>query len=258
MGRERPGGESRGLWRRRAAALLALSAAAALAGCAPSHVATTQAYAGPQLPRPDRVLVYDFAVAPDQVTLDRGVGARLLRAFQGTPQADQQRAAGAKVAEAVAQKLVAEIEKLGLPAERAGGAAGSAEVSRLLIQGDILSIDEGNRTRRVMIGLGAGASEVEAETQVLYAAPGGPARLVQSYTAEAESSRKPGMAETMGAGAAADRLATSAAVGGVVNTASETYGSDVEAVAARMAQQIAKNLATFFVSQGWIAPARAQ
>src|SRR5438034_10206603 len=49
-----------------------------LAGCAPTNVDTVQQYSGKSpLPRPDRVLVYDFAVSANDVKLNSAIGARL-------------------------------------------------------------------------------------------------------------------------------------------------------------------------------------
>ena len=56
---------------------------AAAASCAPARVQTVEGYAGPTLPRPDRVLVYDFTVAPEQVRLDQGIGPRVARTAAG-------------------------------------------------------------------------------------------------------------------------------------------------------------------------------
>jgi hypothetical protein len=51
-------------------------AALLLASCGPTKVQTTEEYAG-KLPRPDRILVYDFAVSPDEVKHDTGLSTIL-------------------------------------------------------------------------------------------------------------------------------------------------------------------------------------
>src|SRR5260221_14713252 len=48
----------------------------AATACAPAAVEPLQSYQGPLLPRPEIVLVADFAAGPEAVTLDRGLGAR--------------------------------------------------------------------------------------------------------------------------------------------------------------------------------------
>ena len=54
---------------------------------------------------------------------------------------------------------------MGLQAER-GSAVPAGVQNALLIKGQLVSIDEGNRTERVIIGLGAGRSDVRAQVQV--------------------------------------------------------------------------------------------
>ena len=43
----------------------------------------------------------------------------------------------------------------------------------MLIKGQLISIDEGNRTERVIVGLGAGRSDVRAQVQVYEVTPAG-------------------------------------------------------------------------------------
>ena len=72
--------------------LAVLFALALAAGCAPTNV-QQQSTTYTQLPRPDVVLVYDFAVSPDEVKLDTGLSAELMQkyaAYKGTPPTAQE------------------------------------------------------------------------------------------------------------------------------------------------------------------------
>lgn len=201
-----------------------------------------------RLAKPERILVHDFAVAAEDVALDRAVGAQLLQRLQGTSQSEEQLKVGRAAAQALSVELVKAIQKLGLATERAAGAPPTGNV--VVIEGQFISIDEGNRLRRVVVGLGVGATEVKTQVQVYAATPTG-RRLVQEFETAAQSSRKPGMAETMGAGAAI-RGAQAVAVGAGVGVVSE-YGETVEADARRTAQAVADKLKPFFINEGWIA-----
>ena len=86
-------------------------------------------------------------------------------------------------------QLVQEIRKLGLPVESAA-TAGPVARPTLDIEGQFLTIDEGNRTRRLVIGFGAGASHVRVAVQVFETAEG-QHRLVEDFYASAASSRTP-------------------------------------------------------------------
>ena len=113
----------------------------------------------------------------------------------------------------------------------------------LAVQGDFLLIDDGNRARRMAIGLGAGASKVEAHVECYLKQPAENVLLTE-FKAISQSSRKPGAAETMGAGAAPE---AAAAVSGATELKQGAEGD-----AGRMAKAIAKEVTKTLKSQGWI------
>jgi hypothetical protein len=212
----------------------------AVAGCARGHVTATQTAATGPLPSPSRVMVTDFAVQPENVSLDQGVAARLTRATdpQATPQT---------------QTLVQRLVSYGLPATRLPtGVVPPNGV--LLVQGQIVSIDQGNRTRRTLIGLGAGKSQISANAQLYYITTPAQPQFLVSFTGEADSGRAPGAAETMGAGAAADRLATSAALTAGTHAAGEMRHTSDQANADKLAEALARQIGGYAVNQGWIPP----
>ena len=222
-------------------------------GCASTQVTSTTEYDDGRLPKPERILVYRFATAPDEVRLDHSVTAAAAWQLHGTTEAGERDAVAGAVANALAEELVKKIQALGLPAELAEGSPTLDGRPTLVIDGQLLSIDEGSRTARVVIGLGAGRSDVRTAVQVHEIVFAG-RRLVDQFEIDAKSGSMPGMAETMGAGAAAGHLAASAAVSVAKSVASEKFGDDVEADARRTATEISKVLATFFAREGWIPP----
>jgi Domain of unknown function (DUF4410) len=228
----------------------ALAGLALLAACTStqSQVET----AGEMLPPPQVVIVDRFAVAADEVKLDEGLSTEVeeaIRADRGTPRTDQEQQAGRQVADAIADKLVVEIRDLGLSAER-GSAVPAGMQDAVLIKGQLISIDEGNRTERVVVGLGAGRSDVRAHAQVYEVTPSG-RQLIDQIEVDAKSGLTPGMAETMGAGGLAGHLLVSTVASGGLHVASEAVGSNVVADADRAAKGIAKQLAVLFAKQGW-------
>jgi hypothetical protein len=219
-------------------------------GCGSSKVQVQDEYAGKRLPRPDKILVYDFAVSPDDVKTTRGVGLELEKLLKrGTPKTAKEIEVGRKVAAAFSQELVKEIQKMGLAAERAADFPPTTG-NHLLIQGYFLSIDQGNRTERVVIGLGAGRTDVEARVQIYESTPEGQ-KEIEELRATAKSGRKPGMAEMMGVGAIAGHLLTSTVVSGTLAAAGEVSFETVEGDARNLAKTVSKDLGQFFVRQGW-------
>jgi hypothetical protein len=234
--------------------LLIFTVLALAAGCAPTNV-QQQSMTLTQLPRPDLILVYDFAVSPDEVKLDTGLSAELMQKYsqhKGMSPTAQEIKLGHKVAEAVSDELVKKIRSYGLWAERGFGYPyGTGKV--LMVKGQFVSIDQGNRTERVAVGLGAGRSDVQANVQVYELTPQG-LKEVDTLRGTAKSGYKPGMAEMMGAGAIAGHLLMSTVVSGVVAGASEMTSATVEADGKRLADKIAVDLGNFFVNQAWIPP----
>lgn len=232
-----------------------LAVAIGLGGCSHATVQTQSLYQGNSLPRPAVVYVRDFVVAPADVALDSGRIARLRRAFSGSDDGSQQQAAAQGVVDALSDTLVADITKMGLTARRiSADTVLPAGENAALVDGNIVSIDEGNRAKRVVIGFGAGASKVDAKVALTYLAPAAEQRLAE-FQASGNSGSAPGMAATMGAGAAvgAASTATSAVASGGVQTVRETQSATVSHDADNIGAKIAEALRPIFTQQGWIA-----
>ena len=164
----------------------ALAGLAVLAACTSTQdeVETGDAV----LPRPQIVVVDTFAASPDEVKLDEGLSTEIEQAVKERPAHlahQQEMEAGRQVADAIADKLVVEIRDMGLRAER-GSALPAGTQNALLIKGQLVSIDEGNRTERVIVGLGAGRSDVRTQVQVYEVTPTG-SRLIDTIEVDAKS-----------------------------------------------------------------------
>ena len=112
----------------------------------------------------------------DEVQLDSAIRSGVERSVKGTPEAEDQLKVEQEVSRALTTTLVDEIRKLGIQAEPAAMASPVAGPT-LSIEGQIVSIDEGNKAKRLVIGLGAGASEVRTLTQVYEVTSGDEHRL---------------------------------------------------------------------------------
>jgi hypothetical protein len=223
---------------------------AVLAGCTSSQ--SQMETGGQMLPRPQVVVVDTFAASPDEVTLDQGLSTEIeqaIKADRGTSRTEQEIQAGHQVANTIADKLVVEIQDMGLNAQR-GSTVPAGMQNALLIKGQLVSIDEGNRTERVIVGLGAGRSDVRAHAQVYEVTPTG-RRLIDAIEVDGKSGLTPGMAETMGVGGLTGHLLVATLVGGGVHVVSETMSADVVADADRASKGIAKQLSTLFAQEGW-------
>ena len=243
------------MYRRSSRSVMALTALLLLGAC---QTKVTEVAGGPSvgpMPPPGRVLVYGFTADPSLVQLDQGPLARRQRSRSGQSATAQRQAVAYEVQDAIAETLVAEIRKMGLPAERAGAGASPSVVAGpndLLIAGQVAAINQGNRARRVVVGLGAGESEVRADVTVSVVRPGGAPVVVKAFEAEANSGRLPGMGASVGVGAASGTAAQAAVLGTLGETRAERKRNPVGEEGERLARRLSYNLGTFFAQQGWI------
>jgi hypothetical protein len=241
----------------RCASAAALVLCALLAGCAGGVTNATSYSAAPQV-RPDNIYVYAFDSQADQVKLDNtGVIQKIKSEFDPATPAQKQAEQAAQVREQVADEIVHQLQSMGLHAIRSDVPA-PADQNALLVEGKFDTIDAGNHRRRMLIGLGAGKSELSTSVQLLYKPAGGAPIVVQSFSASADSGKMPGIAETAGVGAAAGHIATSAAMGVGMHGVSETKQDGASGDAKKLAQSIAKQVAQIGKAQGWMPAERTR
>ena len=209
-------------------------------------IKTVQSYTGTApLPKPDRIVIYDFTVAPDIVKTDPRPGLRGRVSSMGSSESAAEKAAR-KVQSDISSNLLKSLEKSakssGIPVEM-GTAGTPPEGNALVIEGSITSLNEGKHLQRETVGLGAGASDVATDCNISMHTPTGKV-LVSELTTNAASGKKPGAAVTMGAGAAPD---VAAATSGATSHKSTAAGD-----AARTGSALAKNIAKMMKAQGWI------
>src|SRR5262245_19137582 len=110
-------------------------------GCGSASADQTLA-AGAGKPRPDKIIVNDFAVTPDEVSLDKGVAATVYRDMQGRTQTQDDILVGHAVATKLSEKLVQQLNRDGINAVRAGGGV-QPKATSVVLKGQFVSIHEG-------------------------------------------------------------------------------------------------------------------
>ncbi len=199
------------------------------------------------LPKPDQILVYDFTVPPDVITMDESAAARLYRrraARMGSDDDSSPDVVARQARASFSKTLVSLLRKASMPTEMALGPDTMAPAHTLVVQGEFTAIDEGNKTKRVMIGLGRGASDVQAHVTVALTTGTQPI-VLSEFKLKSESGKKPGAAATMGVGALA--------VGATTGAAGDRKAT-VEADASRMAKAVAKQIQALMAAQKWVPP----
>jgi len=199
-----------------------------------------------KIPKPDHIWVYDFAAT----AADLPPNSALAKEAQDASQAPEDVAAGRQLGADIASELVQEIQAMGLPAEQPTADTKPA-INDIVIRGELISYSEGDAKKRVLIGLGAGESELKAAVEGYEVTDQGLRQLGEGGT-ESTAGKTPGI----GVGALTT-IATHNPLGLIVSTGIKRHdakkGTDkLTNLAKDTAKEIADVLKQRFQQQGWI------
>jgi len=224
-------------------------AALVLAGCANTNInGVSSTAAGTAAPK--SVVVSDFVFSSDVVALDRGFTARLGRKLGEIPTHERKQKTAERVNDEIVATIVATLRESGLDARVGSEESLTLSDDTLVVSGRLRAVDEGNRTERNVIGFGAGRSGVVADMAVSHFSAAGRKQLM-TFTAEAQSRRRPGAVVTAPVGAA-----TSVAIAGITaagGVAAEKLSADVEAQARSLGRAAGERIVAYAKEQGWLA-----
>jgi hypothetical protein len=196
------------------------------------------------LAKPEKIMIQDFTPVGD-IVVDESAAARLHRRLSlkhGSDEDSTPEVLTQQVRAAFSKTLMEEFTKANVQSERSFDGGGTPAAAVLIIQGEFIAINEGNKSKRITIGFGRGASDIRTHV-VVSSLLKGTKTVVLEFNLNSASGKKPGAAATMGAG--------SLAVGAAVGDVGDKKGT-VEADASRMAKAVAKQIEAFMISQKWI------
>lgn len=218
-----------------------------LAGCASSTVAQRESTPlADEVARPERIVVYDFVGTGDDLPADSTI-ARYYEQ-QTIPQTQAEIDLGRKLGRLVAQNLVKELNSAGIPAQHAISAP-PPRIGDGVIRGEFISVKEGSRTKRVLIGFGAGAGELKTLAEAYQVTDAG-LRPLGSTQVDTAGGKLPGMLVPLGIGAGS--AMTTAAVSGTSNVMQERGPEAISAAAQRTAKELAKMIIDAYRKRGWL------
>jgi Domain of unknown function (DUF4410) len=128
----------------------------------------------------------------------------------------------------------------------------------LLVTGRMIDANEGNRLTRIALGCGAGESSLKTEVHVFRAAYGERAEVL-AFTTHADSGKMPGLLPSLGVGELF--IGPITAVSKAKDTASpgeRIYTSQIDYLASRTGDDVARYLSQYAAQEGWIPRERAQ
>jgi len=204
----------------------------AVAGCASTTATLTDPYTDQRIPRPERIIVHDFAATADDIP----PGSLAQQWAPSAPPSANELALGRQLGSQVAQDLVSEIQAMGLPALRPASNP-PPRPGDIVIMGYFESINAGSAAKRIALGFGAGAAELRTAVEGYLMTEGGKGPGVVAPLAVAIASGNP----------------IGLAVGSAAKIEGQLSGrATIEGSAKRTAKKIADQLRVAFQRQGWI------
>lgn len=225
--------------------------AVAAFGCAGAKV-TQQSEAAPiAQAAPTQIYVYPFSVSAEDVTLNQSIVQKAYRNMSGEDQGAQQLELAHQTAQNICVQVAANLTQKGITTTCLQRGVAPIGTNVLVMDGEFTDISEGNRLRRMVIGLGSGQSKLDAVVQVFQKTDQGQSELLD-FSTSADSGYMPGAGITGPAGAAAGGAVAAASIG--VNVAAsgvKNYNSSTGVMVNKTTDQIVTLIVAYYNRQGW-------
>lgn len=202
-------------------------------GCASANSRGMRATRTDRLPQPRGIVVYDFEPTANSIGLDAGRNPS-----EGGQEINNEDLANRReVGRVLADVLAEELDDRGFVTSRKSGDVVVPE-GMMAIGGQIVTVEEGSRAKRVLIGFGSGRSRLTSAAQLHGITMIGPADLWE-YQNTAASGKRPGILTTLPIGVAVQGLTL---MGLLVSGGLSTMG-ELSAVSTSNAKRMGKELA---------------
>jgi hypothetical protein len=204
------------------------------------NVTTLQSYSGSDpLPKPSKILVYDFTIDTSNVQVDQSQKMRPRHMITGDENPD---AVAKKASAKFSEELVAKLAKAGIPVEHAVADATTPD-NTLSVQGAFVSLQQGDKAERVGVGMGTGNADVQTKVDVHLKTPSD-AILLSQFQTDTIPAKSVGAAMPVAAGVDPAAVVVKSKVGDRKKT--------LEAYAAKTADAMAEEITKAMARQGWI------
>jgi Domain of unknown function (DUF4410) len=194
---------------------------------------------GSPLPKPQKILIYDYVVNADDVQVDKLQALRPRHLLTGDESQD-------KIAAGAGKKyyleLIKALEKTGIPVEQVATGTTPPD-NTMLVQGSFTSLKQGTKAERDTIGMGSGSADFETKVDVHLKTPADTILLSQFQT-DTRAGANTGSALPMAAG-----LDPAAAV---TKSTITDRRKTLNAYASKTADATAKEIFKSMAAQGWI------
>jgi hypothetical protein len=225
--------------------------AVATFGCAGAQVTQSSSAAPISSVQPSAVVVYPFAASASDVSLNSSIFQVAYRNMADDNQDAQQLQIAHQTAQNICVQVASKLTQKGITTTCLQRGVPSTGNNILIVDGEFTNISEGNRLRRMVIGLGAGASKVDTVVQVIQKTDQGSTEIVD-FATSADSGYMPGAGITGPAGAAAGGATAAASLG--VNLAAggvKNFTSSTGYLVDKTADQVVQQVINYYNRQGW-------
>ncbi|HEY4050217.1 MAG TPA: DUF4410 domain-containing protein [Acidobacteriaceae bacterium] len=191
------------------------------------------------LPKPSKIVVYDFAVNTADVQADKVQSLRPRHLITGD---EKPEAIAAGANKTFSKELSKALARTGIPVEHAQVGA-PPPANALLVQGSFVSLKQGVKAERVTVGMGAGSADVQSTVDVHLNTPGNLV-LVTQFRTDTNPAKNVGG----GVGVAAGLNPAAVAAKSTISDRKKTLDS----YASKTADATAKEITKVMAKQGWI------
>ena len=201
--------------------------------------------------RPSQVFVYPFAVNASDVSLNSSIFQVAYRNISDDNVDAQQQNIARQTAQNICVQVAANLTGQGITTTCLQRGVPPTGNNVLVLDGQFTDISEGNRLRRMVIGLGSGQSKVDTVVQVIQKTDQGTTEIMD-FATNADSGYMPGAGITGPAGAAAGGATAAASLG--VNLAAggvKNYTSSTGFLVDKTTSQIVNLVVAYYNRQGW-------
>lgn len=220
-------------------------------GCSGAQV--TQTVSGTPIvnARPSHLFVYPFAANTADVSLNSSIFQVGYRNISDEDESAEQLRIAHESAQTICVQVAADLTQKGIASTCLQRGVPPTGSNVLILEGAFTDISEGNRLRRMVIGLGAGQSKVDTIVQVLQKTDQGTTQIV-NFATSADSGYMPGAGITGPPGAVAGGAAAAASLGANVAAGGiKSYTSSTGYLVDKTTDQIVEEVINYYNGQGW-------
>jgi Domain of unknown function (DUF4410) len=221
-----------------------------LVGCAGAKVVQRSQAVPAEWSRPSLIVVFPFAVDPSEVALDQGITQTTSSKATGENETAAQLVLARQTADSVCRQVVDGLSAKGYKAVCAQRGVALSDSNILVVVGEFHDISEGNRLRRLVVGLGSGASTLDAGVS-MYQRVDGTFHPLLAFKTHADSGVMPGAAIMAPVGIAAGSSAAAVVGMNAVAGKAKEHGSSTSSLSEKIADQIVQTMRDYFIRAGW-------